>query len=120
MNVAAPPRHRRTPEPTLAQIRGRARLVSSLWWLAAATGFVVYAYSRPGPAPGCEGDGCWSDQGLLLLLGFVLGLPATLIGMTVCAIAIGFRAKSARSGAFLGTWVAWLGIGFVLAIAALH
>ena len=40
--------------------------------------------------------------------------------MTVCAIAIGFRAKSARSGAFLGTWVAWLGIGFVLAIAALH
>jgi hypothetical protein len=117
MRVAAPPRHRRAAAPTIAQVRGRARLVSSLWWLAAAVGFVVYAYSRPGPAPGCQGDGCWSQQGLLLLLGFVLGLPVTLIGMTICAVVIGFRARSARSGALLGSWVAWVGIGLVVALS---
>jgi hypothetical protein len=117
MKVAAPARHRRAPVRTIAQVRSQARLVSSLWWLAAAVGFVLYAYSRPGPAPGCSGDGCWSDRGVLLLIGFVLGLPVTLIGMTVCAIVIGFRARSARSGVLLGTWVAWLGLGLVAAYA---
>ena len=89
-------------------------MVSSLWWLVAATGYLVFALTRPGPAPNCEADGCWSEQGLLLLVGIFLGLPVMLIGMTVCAVTVGFLAKRAKSAVILGTGVAWAGISIVL------
>ena len=99
---------------TVSRVRRQAWMVSSLWWLAAAAGYGLFARSRPGPQPGCEADGCWNEQLLLFLLGIFIGLPTVLVGMILCAIIIGFRAKRAKSGIRLGTFVAWAGIGVVL------
>jgi hypothetical protein len=103
---------------SIASVRGRAWMVASLWWLIAAAVYWTFALSRPGPRPDCEGDGCWNEQGALLLLGIFLGLPVMLIGMAACAVVIGVRARRWRSGMLLGTCVAWAGIRVVVLLVA--
>ena len=115
MSVATPPRHRRASRRTVHQVRSRAWVVSSLWWLAAAAGYLLFALAQPG----CTTDGCLSPRAFLLGLGLISGLPALAVGMALSAIVVATRAKPSRSGGVLGTWAAWCVLGAMLTLPVL-